>query len=121
MSDSRKGPLHEGRNGPHPKNADGTSARPKSRSKKKADIEDGFYWELEDGCWKKLPLPLPRIVIADLPEGYKDAYPFKDGEAVLLLAEIQNMQGHYAVATRDGRVLWGFHPETFRVPTEDEI
>lgn len=52
--------------------------------------------------------------------GYEKDYPFKRGEVVLVLGEIENMPGHVAVALRDGRVLYGFHPELFRVLTEDE-
>lgn len=51
---------------------------------------------------------------------YAPMYPFKDGDTVLLLGEIENMPGHVAVALKDGRVLGGFHPELFRVLSEDE-
>jgi hypothetical protein len=51
---------------------------------------------------------------------YAPEYPFKEGDVVLLLGEIENMPGHLVVALMDGRVLFGFHPELFRVLTEDE-
>ena len=62
-----------------------------------------------------------RIVIADLPEDYRDKYPFKHGEQVLLLGEIQNMQGHVAIVTKDGGVRYAFHADTFREPLEEEL
>lgn len=48
-------------------------------------------------------------------------YSIKRGEAVLFLGEIENMPGHVAVVTRDGKVLWGYHEENFREPTEEEL
>jgi len=62
-----------------------------------------------------------RIVVADIPAGYEDRYPFQNGETVLLLGEIENMPGHIAVVTRDGKVHFGYHNDTFREPTEDEM
>jgi len=63
-----------------------------------------------------------RIMVVNLPEQHKDhPYPFKDGECVLLLGEIENMPGHVAIATRDGKVHFGYHDDNFREPTEDEI
>ena len=65
-----------------------------------------------------------RIKVFELPECYQDqdhTYPFKDGEHVLYLGEIENMPGHVTVVTRDGKVHWGYHPENFREPTEDEV
>jgi ribosomal protein S27AE len=71
------------------------------------------------------PIPVgPRVMIVDLPEGYKDhpGYPWKDGDAVLFLGEILNMPGgHCAVVSKDGTVNWAFHTDNFREPTEDEI
>jgi len=62
-----------------------------------------------------------RIQITDVPEGYDGQYPWNNGEKVLLLGEIQNMPGHVAVATKDGKVHWGYHPENFRDPTQEEL
>ena len=55
------------------------------------------------------------------PKGYENQYPWKEGDAVLFLGEIQNMPGHVAVVTRDGKVHWGYHPESFRPATVDEV
>jgi hypothetical protein len=53
-------------------------------------------------------------------EGYLDSYPFKPGETVLCLGEIENMPGHVAVARHDGHVYFGYHPENFpRLEEED--
>jgi hypothetical protein len=62
-----------------------------------------------------------RIKIVDLPEGYEDKYPFQNGDSVLFLGEIENMPGHVAVVTKDGKVRFGFHEENFREPTEEEV
>ena len=66
-----------------------------------------------------LDLPFPLLaVVSDLPEGYP--YPFANGDRVLLLGEISNMPDHIAVATRDGKVHFPYHPENFRVLTQGE-
>lgn len=53
-------------------------------------------------------------------EGYLDHYPFTPNETVLCLGEIENMPGHVAIAKKDGRVFWGYHPENFpKIPDED--
>ena len=59
------------------------------------------------------------VVIADYPDDLQ--YPFKPGESLLWLGEITNMPGPCVVAMRDGRVLWGYHSENFREPTQDEL
>lgn len=61
------------------------------------------------------------LIVDNLPEGYEDSYPFKAGEHVLLLGEIENMPGHYAVVTKDGGTHFGFHDDLFREPTEEEL
>jgi len=66
--------------------------------------------------FKELPM---RIVIA-IGSAVLD-YPWEENEAVLLLGGIENMPGHVAVATKDGKVHWGFDADSFREPTEDEI
>jgi hypothetical protein len=38
----------------------------------------------------------------------------------IYLGEIPNMQGHVAVAGRNGKVYFGFHPEDFEEVAEDE-
>jgi hypothetical protein len=52
--------------------------------------------------------------------GYGDKMPFKDGDLVLMLGEIEQMPGHVAVVTRDGLVRWGHHIENFRKLTREE-
>ncbi len=45
----------------------------------------------------------PRILIVDdIPKGYEDKYPWKIGDPVLRLGEIENMPGHVAVVTSAG-------------------
>ncbi len=66
-------------------------------------------------------MKFPRVMIADLPKGYKDKYPWEDGQAVLIVGEIENMPGHCIVVDRAGKVSWGYHTDGFREPTEDEL
>jgi hypothetical protein len=47
-------------------------------------------------------------------------YPFKNGDTVLMLGEIEQMPGHVAVALKDGRVIFGYHAENFRKLTREE-
>lgn len=51
---------------------------------------------------------------------HPDGVPFKDGEVVLILGDIQQMQGHVAVAKRDGGVHWGWDATYFERLSEDE-
>lgn len=53
------------------------------------------------------------------PDDAEPDYPFTDGEILLYIGEISNMPGHCAVATRDGKVHYGWHPEMF-VPIVEE-
>jgi hypothetical protein len=59
-------------------------------------------------------------VIVDLPQGYKDKYPFKDGDYLLCLGEIKNQKGHVAVVNSKGKVYFGYHIENFRLLTNDD-
>jgi hypothetical protein len=61
------------------------------------------------------------IVFADIPKGYRDKYPFSHGERLLFLGEITNMPGHCIVVNFKGRVMWGYHTDNFRLPTESEL
>jgi hypothetical protein len=51
---------------------------------------------------------------------YGNMYPWKQGDVVLVLGEIENMPSHYAVVTTDGKTHFGYH-ETFFVYDEDEM
>ena len=63
----------------------------------------------------------PFLCKAVLPIQYKGAYPFEDGEHLLNMGEIENMQGHVIVVNRAGRVIWGYHAENFVRLTEEEM
>jgi hypothetical protein len=63
--------------------------------------------------------------VIDLPKkedhpGWNGSYPFKDGDTVLMLGEIEQMPGHVAIALKDGRVLFGYHAEYFRKLSQEE-
>ncbi len=63
-----------------------------------------------------------KIVIALAPpKGYEFRYPWKEGDGVLVLGEIENMPGHVAVVTRSGKIRWGYHDDHFREPTEEDL
>ena len=63
-----------------------------------------------------------RILIAVGSQGREPSdLPWEKGDPVLCLGEIENMPGHLAVATKDGKVHWGWHPDNFREPTGDEL
>jgi hypothetical protein len=68
----------------------------------------------------KQALDKPYVCEVELPKGYENQYPFKNGDNVLMLGEIEQMPGHVIVATKDGRVLWGYHIENFRKLTREE-
>lgn len=61
--------------------------------------------------------PLTRCVIAtDWPK----ENPFHEGDIVLYLGEIPNMQGHIAFAGKDGKVYFGYHFENLHIIPDDE-
>lgn len=62
-----------------------------------------------------------KVVIAVVPAGYENRYPWKDGDHLLLLGHIENMPGHVAVVDQNGRTYWGFHEDSFRAAKADEL
>jgi hypothetical protein len=44
----------------------------------------------------------------------KVTYPFRNGETVLVIGEIENMPGHLVVLRKDSHIEWGYHAEHFR-------
>ena len=63
----------------------------------------------------------PCICEVTLDRAYGDGYPFRNGDKVLLLGEVEHMPGHVVVATTDGRVVWGYHADNFRKLTKEEV
>jgi hypothetical protein len=63
---------------------------------------------------------LCEVVDLWLPEGQESHYPFKEGDTVLMLGEIEQMPGHVAVSLKDGRVVFGYHVENFRKLSREE-
>jgi hypothetical protein len=47
-------------------------------------------------------------------------YPFKEGDTVLVLGEIEQMPGHVAITNENGLTYFGYHIENFRKLTRDE-
>jgi hypothetical protein len=62
-----------------------------------------------------------RVVVAVCPKGYEDKYPWKHGDALLLLGDIESMPGHVVVADKTGRVHWAYDADSFREAREDEL
>lgn len=70
----------------------------------------------------KTPLnTLVRFDAQQMEEKYRKKYPFKDQEVLLFLGEIRHMPGHCVVVKKNGRVLWGYHSESFVVIPKDEV
>lgn len=55
----------------------------------------------------------------DLPEGYE--YPFKTGDTVFVFGDIAHMPGHCVLATKDGKVHFGYHTYNFVRLTDEEV
>jgi len=64
---------------------------------------------------------LVKFNFEDLPVEYHSQYPFCKEDIFLFLGEIKKMDGHCVVATKDGRVIWGYHTDNFIVLSDDEI
>jgi hypothetical protein len=74
------------------------------------------------GTEKRQRLKEPRrtfTLLSMCRRGMRTTYPYKVGDHVLLIG-IENMPGHCAVVTRDGRIVWGYHSQDFRKLTVDE-
>ena len=55
-----------------------------------------------------------------VPLEYHSQYPFTRTDVFLFLGEVKQLPGHCVVATKDGRVIWGYHTENFVVIAEEE-
>lgn len=60
-------------------------------------------------------------VVADLPKGYENQYPFKNGEIMLFIAEIVDMPGHGVFMTfnKPAKLYAGYHLDNFRAFVDD--
>jgi len=68
------------------------------------------------GTTRKIKYPVVVIAIED---GWKGSW--KKGDLLLCLGEISNMLGHIVVVCRKtGKIFWGVHEWTFRIPTDNE-
>ena len=45
----------------------------------------------------------------------------KHNNSVLCLGEITNMRGHYIFVSTHGKIVWGYHGNMFRLPTDNEL
>lgn len=54
---------------------------------------------------------------------YYYSYPFKNGESLLFLGEIEQMPGHCVVVqgNKDGKIHYGYHTDNFVELTDDEV
>ena len=70
---------------------------------------------------KRTPVnTLVRFDFGGVPLEYHSQYPFTRKDVLLFLGEVAQMPGHCVVATKDGRVVWGYHTENFVVIAEEE-
>jgi hypothetical protein len=70
---------------------------------------------------KRTPInTLVRFDYEGIPLVYHCQYPFTQKDTFLFLGEVRQMPGHCVVATKDGRVIWGYHTANFVVISEDE-
>ena len=70
---------------------------------------------------KRTPVnTLIRFDYDSVPLEYHSQYPFTRKDVFLFLGEVRQMPGHCVVATKDGRVVWGYHTENFVVVAEEE-
>lgn len=52
--------------------------------------------------------------VGPLPDGYEHTYPFRSGDVMVILGEIDQMPGHVVVANiKTGQVFCGFHADNF--------
>ena len=63
---------------------------------------------------------LIRFDFDGVPSEYHSQYPFTRKDVFLFLGEVRQMPGHCVIATKDGRVVWGYHTENFVVIAEEE-
>ena len=97
----------------------------RKRGPKKQRTATRAFWaemkrEIAKGAKRRAKAFAPYLAEVQLPEEYEHLYPFHNGDIVLMLGEIANMRGHMVFALKDGRVLFGYHPEHFRKLTEEE-
>jgi len=59
--------------------------------------------------------------VYDIPTEYIDRYPFKPGDIVLFLGEIEYMPGHAVIVNKEGKVIFGYHMDNFRKLTKEEV
>jgi hypothetical protein len=67
--------------------------------------------------------PVNTLIRFDFDRGpleWPSQYPFTREDVLLFLREVQQMPGHCVVATKDGRVIWGYHTENFVVNSAEE-
>jgi hypothetical protein len=62
---------------------------------------------------------LVRFDFDNCPVNFHSGYPFVRDEVLLFLGEVRQMPGHCVVATKDGRVVWGYHTENFVISSDD--
>jgi len=58
-------------------------------------------------------------IVEGIPEDYKTEFPFKNGDHVLFMGEIENMPGHYVVVDENNNIHWGYH-NYFRILSAEE-
>lgn len=80
-------------------------------------------WEELDDFLKRNPSARNVMVTPHLPKEWdeKNQYPWKNGDPVLFLGEVNGMRGHGVFVGRDGLVKFGYHTDSFKVVPEEEM
>jgi len=55
------------------------------------------------------------------PKGYASSYPWKTGDTLLYVGEMHNMAGHGVFVPNKGKIVWGYHLDSFYVEKHDEF
>lgn len=64
--------------------------------------------------------PLRTIIVFLVDKVDEPDYPFKNGDRLLFMGEIENMRGHCIIVDQHGKTFWGYHTDNFRIiPKED--
>jgi hypothetical protein len=59
------------------------------------------------------------VEVFDLPKG-EYQFPFKQGDVLVCIGEIEQMPGHVVLANKEGKILWGWDQFYFRKLTKEE-
>jgi hypothetical protein len=83
------------------------------------------FWKGQSGWWYLFMLvlwmkreeqenhKLKVVKFKKTPSNFRGTYPFAEGEDLLMLGEIEGMDGHIALADKAGKVYWAYRAKNF--------